>query len=161
MAARKILLANRTTLGSRSKLQLNLLELGIELRNKDFIGHPWCQSLLDDTWNGRDAAAGKVMLAQTPPFLVLLLQALLGWTGLQLVELRVNVDYGVKHSLSQHIVSHRRGGTSFLANPTLGQQQSSFFRRGSSKEETRHDEHMSDISVLEQVKRHATVYGDM
>ena len=100
-AARKILLSSRGTLGSRSRLPVNLLELGIELRNKDFIGHPWCQKLLDECWQGRDAAAGKVMIAQQPHFVLLVLQALVGWTGLQLVELKVNPEHGVSESLSR------------------------------------------------------------
>ena len=44
----------------------SILDVAIELQNKEFVAHPYCQNVLDDFWCGRSAKCGKVALHYTP-----------------------------------------------------------------------------------------------
>ena len=91
--------ARRILVGRRS-LSRNLLELAIHLRNREFVGHAWCQKVLDQQWCGRDRRCGKVMLASMPSPSELVVLALLGWTGLQ-------VRHSVRTGISSTLTSQR------------------------------------------------------
>ena len=60
----------------------SILDVAIQLENKDFIAHAYCQSILDELWNGRSAKCGMVRLRGQPQVLVgdLFLQVILLWT---------------------------------------------------------------------------------
>ena len=44
----------------------SILDVAIELQNKEFVAHPYCQNVLDDFWCGRSAKCGKVALHLRP-----------------------------------------------------------------------------------------------
>ena len=48
--ARSTLIEKHERLGMKGGRSGNLLELGIQLRCIALVGHPWCQSILDEQW---------------------------------------------------------------------------------------------------------------
>ena len=62
--ARKLLLTSEgdsAELGTRHR-RSSLFEVAVELENKKFISHRFCQALVEEMWNGRSAACGRIML---------------------------------------------------------------------------------------------------
>ena len=61
------------TLGVRGDRRISTIDLAIELNNKEFIAHRYCQGILDEMWLGRDARCGRVQLwRKTSPWQILL-----------------------------------------------------------------------------------------
>ena len=68
--ARKLLLSevgDFATLGSRGKLKDSIIGLSIQLGNKAFVSHRYCQAILDEMWWGRSPRSGRVCLQQPFP----------------------------------------------------------------------------------------------
>ena len=65
--ARKMLTAKHdafATIGRRNSKMCDILELAIDLENKEFIAHSRCQKVLDQQWRGRAARCGLVQLGR-------------------------------------------------------------------------------------------------
>ena len=68
--ARRLLLSkvgDFATLGSPGTLKESILGLAINLQNKDFVSHRYCQEILDEMWWGRSPRSGRVCLQKPWP----------------------------------------------------------------------------------------------
>ena len=68
--ARRLLLSkvgDFATLGSPGTLKESILGLAINLQNKDFVSHRYCQEILDEMWWGRSLRSGRVCLQKPWP----------------------------------------------------------------------------------------------
>ena len=119
-SARRILLEKHARLGMRGQRSGNLLELGINLHDQAFVGHPWCQSILDEQWCGRDARCGKVMFKHMPKTVPLVMQVLFGWSGLQFIELEPNpevapIELSDSHRFTRKLATDLHGAQKEMA----------------------------------------------
>jgi hypothetical protein len=77
-SARKLLLTSESDfqdLGSHWR-RSNLLEVAVELNNRNFLAHRYCQGVVEEMWLGRSPACGRVRLKKQPRVLWVLLQIL-------------------------------------------------------------------------------------
>ena len=68
--ARRLLLSkvgDFATLGSPGTLKESILGLAINLQNKDFVSHRYCQEILDEMWWGSSLRSGRVCLQKPWP----------------------------------------------------------------------------------------------
>ena len=68
-AARKLLTAevgDFATLGADGEDKKSLLDLALDLGNKEFVSHRYCQAILDEAWCGRSPQGGLVRFSHTP-----------------------------------------------------------------------------------------------
>ncbi len=65
--ARKLLLTHESDfhdLGT-TNIKSNLLEVAVEVRNRTFIAHRYCQGVIDEMWAGRSPMCGRIRLRST------------------------------------------------------------------------------------------------
>ena len=62
---------------SRDAPCCSILDVAINLSNKEFVAHPYCQAVLDEFWCGNSARCGKVALRKMPSVPQLFTQVLI------------------------------------------------------------------------------------
>ena len=67
--ARKLLMCTNgdfATIGFAGSTRRDIIELAIDLGNKDFVAHRHCQEILEREWCGRSRLGGRIMLQRNP-----------------------------------------------------------------------------------------------